>query len=249
MTATAPATSWQEPRWITSFVRAEPRAPLMVPYLAYLLLLMPMDLIPPSAMPVAIAVHAVLALWITALFRNHLPPLGRWHLLIAVVGAAAATYLWVAGQHALDGISIGGIKLGGRLPFYPGEAKVRNPHDEFGDGALFWSYAVLKILRACTAVPVIEELFWRGFILRAFIRWDHYDQVPWGAFAWRAFVGSALLSTVQHPDNWGVSIGCWLLFNGLFYGTKSLRCLIATHSLTNLLLYGYVLRTGDWRFW
>jgi uncharacterized protein len=95
----------------------------------------------------------------------------------------------------------------------------------------------------------VEELLWRGFLLRAFTVWNHYDQVPWGRFSWRAFIGTALLSTVQHPDNWLVSIGCWLLFNALFYWKKSLLFVMACHAITNLALYLYVLRASDWRFW
>jgi CAAX prenyl protease-like protein len=95
----------------------------------------------------------------------------------------------------------------------------------------------------------VEELFWRGFILRAFVSWDRFDEVPWGKFTWLAFIGSSLLSTLQHPANWGVSIACWMLFNALFYWKKSLLCLMITHAVTNLALYIYVVRAGDWQFW
>ena len=106
-----------------------------------------------------------------------------------------------------------------------------------------------SITRAVMIVPVVEELFWRGFILRAFVNWDRFDQVPLGRFTWMAFLGSSLLSVVQHPGNWGVSMVCWMLFNGLFYWRKSLLCLMITHGVTNLALYWYVVRTGDWQFW
>jgi CAAX prenyl protease-like protein len=239
----------QEPRWISDFVRAEPRAPLMVPYLAYLALLAINDIFPSRLIHVSIVIHTAAALWVAWVFRHHLPPMGKAHWGVAVLAGLGAAWLWVAGQHFLDEVNLAGWRLGGRLPFYPGEAKAQDPTAAYGTGAGFWAYATLKIGRACTAVPVVEELFWRGFILRAFVRWDHYDQVEWGRFHWRAFLGSALLSTVQHPDNWGVSILCWLGYNLLFYWKKSLLCLVVAHAATNLTLYSYVIYAGDWRFW
>lgn len=248
--AEAPGTkSPYEPPWLAGMVKAEPSAPLIVPYMAYLVLLALNDAFPTKLLPVAIVLHIGVGFWASFLFRRHWPSMGEWRWPIAVLCGVFAAWMWVAGQHSLDGVTVGGYDLGSRLFLYPGAAEPYNPHKDFGDGGLFWVYAVLKITRACTLVPLVEELFWRGFILRAFVRWRRPETVAWGQFAWRAMIGSALLSTIQHPDNWGVSIGCWLLFNGLFYWTKSLKCLILTHAVTNLALYVYVIRAGDWRFW
>ncbi len=238
-----------EPLWLASLVKAEPRAPLVAPYMAYLLLLAAGDLFPVNLSWLAMSLHMGLVAWVICLFRRHYPTLGRAHWPIAVVGGLLAAWGWVAGQHFLSGKIVAGYDLGGRLLFYPGEASPYDPHTDFGDGAAFWVHVVLKITRACTVVPVVEELFWRGFILHAFVNWHRPEEVPWGRFSWLAMVGSALLSTMQHPDNWGVSIGCWLLFNALFYWTKSLRCLMIMHGVTNLALYVYVVRSGDWQFW
>ena len=54
---------------------------------------------------------------------------------------------------------------------------------------------------------------------------------------------------VQHPDNWGVSVLCWMFFNGIFYWTRSILCLVILHGVTNLALYAYVVRYADWIFW
>ncbi len=239
----------REPAWLTSLVAHEPKAPLMAPYMAYLLLLMLNDAFPTQLRWFAILLHVVLAGYTTWLFRNHLPPMGRPHWIFAIVVGLIAAWGWVAGQHAVNGIHVAGFDLGGRLPFYPGTPKPFNPHDDYGNGPAFWVYVCAKIGRACTIVPVVEEIFWRGFILRAFVSWDRFETVPWGRFTWTAMIGSSLLSVIQHPDNWVVSIGCWLLFNALFYWKKSLLCLMITHAVTNLALYIYVVQVGDWRFW
>jgi membrane protease YdiL (CAAX protease family) len=249
----------RDPKWLSDLVRAEPKAPLMVPFMAYLVLMLLNDVFPTRFQPVSVALHVALAGWVTWLFRNHYPPLGRPYWALAIGTGVVAAVLWGAGQHLFDRLLVCGHSLGGSLSLHwtPPFVYLKDlppletldPHQRFGDGALFWSHVVLKICRAVTIVPIVEELFWRGFILRAFVRWHWFDQVPWGMFAWRAFLGSALLSILQHPGNWGVSIACWLLYNAVFYWKKSLLCLMIAHGVTNLVLYGYVVYSGDWRFW
>lgn len=245
-----------EPPWLTAMVRAEPRAPLMAPFMTYLVLMLLNDAFPTRLQPLAIALHIALAGWVVWLFRHHYPPWGKPLAGPAMLVGIAAAALWVHGQYWLDSVFVGGHSLGGtmsfgwRPPFIHLEpATLVSPREVYGDGTLFWSHVVLKICRAVTIVPIVEELFWRGFILRAFVNWDRFQHVPWGQFSWVAFLGSSLLSTVQHPANWGVSIPCWMLFNVLFYKTRSLSCLMLTHAVTNFALYLYVVRSGDWRFW
>jgi len=224
--------------------------------MAYLLLMMLTDFFPDSLSAVAIVLHVGGAAWATWLVRRHWPPWGKAHLLTAVVVGLLAAWMWAAGQHWLDGLAVGGHHLGESLslssspPFITlAPVKVVDVGVRFPTGGQLWTHVILKITRAVTIVPVVEELFWRGFILRAFVSWDRFAQVPMGQFGWFAFLGSSLLSVAQHPANWGVSIACWMLFNGLFYWRKSLLCLMITHGVTNLALYCYVVRAGDWRFW
>jgi CAAX prenyl protease-like protein len=241
-----PSDARNEPQWLSALVRAEPRLPLMGPYMAYLLLLLLTDILPQSLYHVAVLIHIAVAFWVTWLFRDHYPPLGRPHLIAAIAVGLLAAALWIAGQHWLNGVAIAGRNLG--APLW-GKSELHNPHEIFGNGLAFWGHVIVKIGRAITIVPIVEELFWRGFILRAFVSWDRFELVPWGKFTLFAFLGSALLSTLQHPANWGVSIACWMLYNALFYWKKSLLCMMITHGITNLALYTYVVRTGDWQFW
>ena len=101
---------------------------------------------------------------------------------------------------------------------------------------------------ACTAVPIVEELFWRAFLLRALISWSDFERVPLGTFTWLSFLGTSFLSVLQHPGNWAVSILCWMVYNIVFYRTRSILCLVLLHGFTNLVLYLIVFRTQDWSF-
>lgn len=260
---TAERQSIHEPEWVTNMVRAEPRVPLMGPYMAYLLLMMFVTGLPEGAgyQHLGIVLHIGGATWATWLLRHHWPALGQSHFGLALIVGILGAWLWVAGQHGLSGVEIGGYALGDRLslgldaPFLRlVPIEVVDVSHRFATPWAFWTHVILKITRAITIVPIVEELFWRGFILRAFVNWNHFESVPIGRLTWFAFLGSSLLSVLQHPGNWGVSILCWMLFNALFYWKKSLRCLMITHGVTNLALYGYVVWThlnghGDWQFW
>lgn len=236
------ATTWSQR--LDQLGRTRPDVVLMAPYMAYLLLLGLVSLVPPSWVWAVTIVRGVGSLAVVWLLRKHLPDWGRPHWLLAVVAGIFAAWLWYVGQYACDGIG-----LGGRLPVYPGEKVVTDPRDALGAYKLFHATVILRIAVAITAVPVVEELFWRAFMLRALINWQEFERVPLGRFTWFSFIGTSLLSTLQHPDNWGVSILCWLLFNGLFYWTRSILCLVLVHAVTNLVLYVHVVHVGDWAFW
>ena len=223
---------------------ARPDVPFIAPLLVYLALLSLVYAVPPTWQPAVIGLRGLATLAVFWLLRHHLPPLGRPHWPIAILGGAVFAWGWVVGQHLLEQWG-----WGGRLPLMPGEKTLADPRDELGAAHLFWATWSLRLIVACTAVPIAEELFWRGFLLRALINWHDFDRVPLGTFTWFSFLGTSLISTLQHPDNWGVSILCWMAFNAVFYWTRSLLCLILLHGFTNLVLYLVVLRVADWSFW
>jgi CAAX prenyl protease-like protein len=246
--ATEVARPCWEPEWLTHLAKRRPDFVMMAPFMAYLVLLPLGDLVPKAYLPWALAAKGVGGLAIFWLLRRHMPPLGRAHWPVAILTAVAATVLWVGGQHLFNHLDLFGKSLGDRFFLLPGARDVADPR--IGISAFsWWSQVTLRLAVTAITVPIVEEIFWRGFLLRAFINWDRFETIPLGTFAWRAFLGTALLSVVQHPDNWGVSIFCWLLYNGVMYWKKSLLCLMIVHGLTNLLLYTYVIKTGDWQFW
>ena len=223
---------------------ARPDVVLMAPFMAYLLLLGLTHALPATWQPATIAFRGAGALVVAWLLRRHLPPWGKPHWLIAIVGGTLAAWGWVAGQVFFDDLG-----LPGRLPLYPGDKVAVDPRDALGAGNLFWGTWWLRMTVACTAVPVVEEIFWRAFMLRILIDWQNFERVPLGQFTWISFLGTSLLSTFQHPDNWAVSVLCWMAFNAVFYWTRSILCLVLLHGITNLILYLIVLRVGDWSHW
>jgi CAAX prenyl protease-like protein len=104
-----------------------------------------------------------------------------------------------------------------------------------------------RIMGAALIVPIMEELFWRSYIMR---RCDNVDflSVDPELSSGIAFVGSACLFALEH--------NLWLpgLFAGLVYGElyktyKNLWVPIFAHAVTNGVLGIWVVLTGSWQYW
>lgn len=107
---------------------------------------------------------------------------------------------------------------------------------------------VFRTLRAALLVPVIEELFWRGWLMRWLINPD-FTKVPLGAYSLQALLISAVLFASEHGPFWEVG-----LLTGIIYGlwmvkTKRLGDLFLAHGVTNLCLSVYTIATGQWQYW
>jgi CAAX prenyl protease-like protein len=114
---------------------------------------------------------------------------------------------------------------------------------------LYWVSLGLRFLRLVLVVPLIEEVFWRGFLLRYLIAED-FDRVAFGTFSWLSFGVVTLLFMLSHsmPD-WPAALLTGALYNLVAYRTKSLSSCVLTHALTNLLLGLWIMRTQQWGFW
>ena len=107
---------------------------------------------------------------------------------------------------------------------------------------------VLRAVRASLLVPILEELFWRGWLMRWLIRPD-FEKVALGAYSVRAFWIVALLFAIEHGPYWDVGLITGLIYNWWMVRTKSLGSLILAHGLTNACLSAYVVLAGRWEYW
>ena len=122
---------------------------------------------------------------------------------------------------------------------------VFNPVEEFGGrGGVFWLWIAVRMAGAVIVVPIMEELFWRGFLLRLFVG-RYFEKVELGEFTWFSCFMVAGLFALAHP--WYISaFVCALFYNWLLYKTKSIKACIVAHALTNLLLWVYILLFDAW---
>ena len=127
-----------------------------------------------------------------------------------------------------------------------GESKGFDPTLIESDGA-YNTLIAFRIFGAALVVPIMEELFWRSFLLRYIINSD-FSKVAIGAFAWPSFlIGAALFGLEHNLVLAGVMAG--VAYSLLLYRTKSIVQCILAHAVTNFALGLYVLQSGNWQFW
>ncbi len=159
---------------------------------------------------------------------------GRMLLIGAVVGLAAFV-LWIV----LDRITPPLKFLGTRVGY--------NPFKEIADPATRTLFLSVRFLGLALMVPLMEELFWRSFLLR-WITDQEYEKLAVGTFSWGAFALVAGAFGFAHPE-WLAGIVFAVLMALLLRRTRSLFSCIVAHSVTNLALGIYVLVTHHWHYW
>ncbi len=127
-----------------------------------------------------------------------------------------------------------------------GEAQGFNP-GLVDDSVIRGGLIFFRIAGAALLVPVMEELFWRSFLLRYIINSD-FEKVQIGAYTMSSFsIGSVLFGLEHNLVLAGVVAGA--IYCLLLYKTKSLAQCVLAHGITNLALGIYVLQTQSWQFW
>ena len=107
--------------------------------------------------------------------------------------------------------------------------------------------AVIRIFGASVVVPIMEELFWRSFLIRYLIS-SKFESIPLGTFSLFSFVTTVVLFGLEH-DLWLAGMMAGAAYTGLLYYTKRLWPCILAHAVTNFALGVHVLVTGEWRWW
>jgi CAAX prenyl protease-like protein len=228
-------------------VASHPELPYVAPFFTFLLFMALGSFFEgPRHVPWLYALRTVGALGVALLFWRYFPPLGRAHLLPAVVFGLLVAVMWV-GVHKVFAAQ-SWYKYTQVMGRDPSPSEYYNCFEHLGTGWALALFLIVRIGGASIVVPIIEELFWRGFVLRLLINPWRFETVPLGAYTFRSVVICSLLSAAEHPM-WEVGILCWVIYNLLFYWKKSLLFLMITHGITNFALYTYVVVQQDWVFW
>jgi len=97
-------------------------------------------------------------------------------------------------------------------------------------------------------VPLAEEMFWRGWLMRWLIRHD-FENVPLGSYKKQSFWLTAALFAAVHGPYWEVGFLTGAVYNGWMVRTRSLADLVLAHAVTNACLAAFVLLTNRWEYW
>lgn len=235
MSSTAPRPSAGPWRSASSIPEALPR---VVPFAAFIALLAATPLLEGVvdarwlAVGRGLVAAALLAFFWRAYTELRSPsatPAGDWLLSIgAGLGVAVA---WVM-------LDASWMRLGeGGAGFVPLRA----------DGTLDPLLVGLRLFGFVLVVPVMEELFWRSFLMRWIERRDFLavDPRTVGGMA----VGLSSLAFALEHREWLAGVLAGLAFGMLYRRTGNLRASIVSHGTTNLTIAGWILATRNWSLW
>jgi len=209
-------------------MKSKPWLPYVVPmgiYMAFLLVQTNANLLwvyPAKVIAVAAAL---------IYFRREYEELRPGFSLLAVIVGLVAIAIWI-----------------GIDPFYP----------KFASGVVFDPatissvaqrnmFLAFRIVGAVIVVPVMEELFWRAFLIRWLVNED-FKSVPVGTFTGLSFAVTVALFGLEHNE-WLAGLICGALYNWLYYKRKNVFACVIAHAVSNAALAAWVLSRGDWKFW
>ena len=211
----------------------------ILPFAAYLLFIVIGDVlqrlgVPQDTLrwlyPAKIALVALLLALFWRQYRElskfHLAPL---HALTALATGVLVLVLWIA-------LDAGWMIVGSPAGFDP---RV--------DGRIDWLLVAIRIAGAALVVPVMEELFWRSFLMR-WVDSPDFESVEPSQPSIKSFVITVVLFGFEH-NLWLAGIVAGAAYSLLYMRHRNLWSPILAHAVTNGLLGVWVVRTGSWSYW
>ena len=227
--ARSPATT--EPDW-------RQIVPYAIPIFAFLIFTNLEGHLPgPAWYPLAYTLKVLVVAFLALLYRRTwvdfrpVPPLRT--IALAVMTGLGVFVLW--------------IKLEGWYPALPLLGKRTGFDPQFLCATWKLPFLTVRFLGLVLLVPLIEELFWRSFLIRWLIE-PNFPKVPIGQVTPTAAAITSAVFALSHPE-WLPALLTGLLWAWLLWQTRSLSACLISHAIANLALGIHVLITGDWKYW
>jgi uncharacterized protein len=121
----------------------------------------------------------------------------------------------------------------------------------FEHPAAWWTAVLFRFLRAVVVVALVEEIFWRGFLMRFVCDWEgDYWKQPFGRATWKTYLivtGMFMLAhaPVDYAGAFVYGSMTWLLC----VWSKNLGACVIMHAVANLLMGWYVMAYGKFGLW
>jgi hypothetical protein len=114
-------------------------------------------------------------------------------------------------------------------------------------GGIDWTLAVPRLVGAALLVPLMEEIFWRSFLMR-WLQHPLFESVVPARVGLKAVVLATFLFVLAHTL-WLAAAVAGLAYAWLYIRTGKLWVAVIAHAVTNATLGAWVLATGNWQFW
>jgi exosortase E/protease (VPEID-CTERM system) len=108
-------------------------------------------------------------------------------------------------------------------------------------------WLVFRVLGSAIAIPLAEELAFRGYLIRKLIAKD-FENVPLGQFSWFSFVLTSVLFGLLH-ERWLAGTLAGMGYALALYHRRQLGDAVIAHVTTNALIAIFVLTQARWSLW
>jgi hypothetical protein len=159
-------------------------------------------------------------------------------LLLGVVGAFVWVGLCKLGLEQHLWTFVGWEGAGARSQFDPLAQLSQNP-------VAAWGFLGVRLFGLVVVVPVIEEFFLRGFVMRFCVGADWWE-VPFGKVNTAAVVAGMLVPMLTHPGELLAAAIWFSMITWLMIRTRNIWDCVVAHGVTNLLLCLFAVFSGDW---
>jgi CAAX prenyl protease-like protein len=116
---------------------------------------------------------------------------------------------------------------------------------DYGTHAL--AITTARLLGLVVVVPIIEELFWRSFVMR-WLTHQQFLSVDPRTVSRFAFWSTAVLFALEH-NQWLAGLVAGVAFNWLYMRTRSVGVAILAHAVANACLGFHILHFNRWDLW
>ena len=179
-----------------------------------------------------------------------------------VIVAALLAYYWreygeLARQNLPNGREVGVSVVAG-IAVFALWVQLDAPWMQLGDatarfvpldaaGQPLWLLIALRLAGAALVVPVMEELFWRSFLMR-WVEHPGFERVDPQRVGLKAIAVSTFVFMLAHTL-WLAAIVAGLAYAWLYRWSGKLWTAVIAHAVTNGMLGVWVIWTGRWEFW
>lgn len=174
----------------------------------------------------------------------------KW-LPAAVVFGALGIGIWLLPTTLYDYWGLTGSP-GGWLARLGVEARTKGfDPGIFENPAAFWAAVGFRFLRAVVVVALVEEIFWRGFLMRFVCDWEgDYWKQPFGRASWKSYgIVTAMFMLAHAPSDYAGAFVYGSLTWLLCVWSRNLGACVLMHATANLLMGLYIMAYGKYGLW
>ena len=214
-------------------------APYIIPFAVFLALLAVQNYVPLPQRE-EFGLRLVILAGVLWYFSRHVISFRLERPLLSVALGVGVFVLWVAPDVLIPGYRTHWLFSNALTGSATGSVSAAAQQD-------FW-LLLFRTLRATLIVPIVEELFWRAWMMRWLVDREFW-KIPLGTYLPSAFWITALLFASEHGPYWEVGLLAGIVYNWWTLRTRSLGDLILAHAVTNGCLSAYVIFAHKWEYW